>query len=145
MSRTESKRFVPFCETQVFLGDQYMWPEKDTQERICHNGVSHPIYNCQGEISRTLPLDMYPRVNEVHPQVRGALPPHFGSRDPMTRRAIQAGEQDIREGRIEGFYVNGGPTFDAHANLADRIRRNQMESIRGARASAPRGRERCCQ
>ena len=106
MSRDQHKRHIPFCETRVHLADQYMWPEKDTTERVCNNGVSHPIYSCRGEISRTLPLDMYPRVNEVHPQIKRGSQPHFGSRDPATRRMLDRDYMDIQAGRLEGLYFH---------------------------------------
>ena len=105
MARDGHLRYIPFCETRVAIVDQYMWPEKDTTERICHNGISHPIYACDGTISRTLPLDMYPRINEVHPQVRGPLPPHFMARDPCIARSIEMAQLDRARGRLEGFYV----------------------------------------
>jgi hypothetical protein len=97
-------RYIPFCETRVALVDQYSWPEKDTTERTCWNGPANPIYACDGRISRTLPLDMWPRVGQVHPLIRRAEWPHFGARDPRMKRYIEATQKDIAQKRLEGFY-----------------------------------------
>jgi hypothetical protein len=102
------KRFLPLCVTRPALVDQYMWPEKDTSERVCTNGVSHPIYACDGHVSRFLPLDMYPEVDKVHPQIRQSSQPHFGSRDPRMRAAIEASQLERARGIIEGFYAGDG-------------------------------------
>ncbi len=104
MERNLHKRHIPYCQTRVAIVDQYMWPEKDTTERTCENGVSHPIYNCNGEISRSLPLDLYPLVGSIHPQIRKSSQPHFTSRDPRMQRAIRDVEMDMARGRLEGLY-----------------------------------------
>src|SRR5437868_8525060 len=88
------RRHIPFCETRIALVDQYMFPEKDTADRLCNNGISHPIYACNGMVSRTLPLDMYPEVNEVHPQIRESSHPHFMIRDPVHARVIERDQLD---------------------------------------------------
>jgi hypothetical protein len=108
MDTTSHRRYVPFCETRIHPADQYMFPEVDTTERTCQNGVSHPIYSCRGEISRTLPLTMYPKVNEIHPQIFRSSQPHFGVRDPAMARMVEMDQLDKARGRIEGFYVDGG-------------------------------------
>lgn len=94
------------CVTRPALVDQYMWPEKDSQERICVNGVSNPIYACNGHVSRTLPLHMYPKVDEVHPQIRRSSQPHFGSRDPRMAAMITVNQLDRAKGRLEGLYLD---------------------------------------
>jgi hypothetical protein len=98
-------RFVPFCETRYALVDQYSFPEKDTTERICHNGVSNAIYACDGTISRTLPLHMYPLEGTIHPQILRSSHPHFQSRDPLMMALIQRTQLDRAQGRLEGFYT----------------------------------------
>lgn len=108
MSRDQSLRHVPYCETRVAHVDQYMWSEVDTTERKCTNGLSHPVYSCDGTISRTLPLDMWPTVNEVHPQIRMSSQPHFISRNPAMARQIELTQLDLASKRLEGFYINGG-------------------------------------
>jgi hypothetical protein len=131
MSRDQHRRHVPFCESRVAIVDQYMWKEKDTTERLCHNGQSHGIYNCRGEISRTLPLDMYPRVNEVHPQVeRIPVGPHFEARDPNTRRMIAMAQRDKAEGRVEGLYVDGESTYNPRAEI-QRLQNMRIKSREG--------------
>jgi hypothetical protein len=109
MDRTSHKRHVPLCTTRIHPVDQYMFPEVDTQERVCENGVSHPIYSCNGEISRFLPLDMWPRVNEIHPQVRMSSQPHFGIRDARAAKRIELEQLDLATKRLEGLYVHGMP------------------------------------
>lgn len=115
VDRDKHIRYIPFCETRVALVDQYSWPEKDTTERICHNGVSHPIYSCQGWISRTLPLDMYPLENKVHPQIVASSQPHFMARDPVTKRIVEQTQMDRAAKRLEGLYTDGAPLYDAYA------------------------------
>jgi hypothetical protein len=105
VERNLYKRHIPFCVTRPALVDQYAWPEKDTTERICQNGVSHPIYACNGHISRTLPLDMYPTVDQIHPQIQQSSQPHFGSRDPRMQSFIEYAQSDKRQGRLEGLYM----------------------------------------
>lgn len=70
MDRTGHKKYIPVCPKYIAPVDQYMWDVKDTNVYQCMNGVSKPIYNSAGEISPTLPLHEYPRLNEIHPEVR---------------------------------------------------------------------------
>src|SRR5690348_1864673 len=105
MERDLHRLHIPYCQTRVPVVDQYMWPEKDTSVPTCENGVSHPIYACNGNISRTLPLDMWPRVGEVHPQIIRSSQPHFMARDPRMRQAIMTFQLDKEAGRTEGFYL----------------------------------------
>ena len=114
MDRTYHRKHIPFCSTRIAQCDQYMFPEKDQTEPVCENGVSHPIYSCNGWISYTLPLEMYPRVNEVHPQIAMSKSPHFMARDAKMQRYIERAELDRAEGRIEGFYVEGA-AYDPYA------------------------------
>lgn len=93
------------CTSRPPIVSQYMWPELDQTERVCNNGISHPIYACNGNVSYTLPLDMYPPVNGVHPQIRMSWYPQFDARDPVMRNYIEQMQEDRRLGRIEGFYM----------------------------------------
>ncbi len=104
VERDKYRRHIPFCQTRPAVVDQYMWPEKDTSDRVCNNGVSNPIYACNGDISRTLPLHEYPRVNEVHPQIRESFWPHFQARDPRMARAVEHAQLEKARGVLEGFY-----------------------------------------
>jgi len=106
-------RHIPFCPSRYAPVDQYSFPELDTTERRCNNGVSHAIYACNGWISRTLPLDMYPEVNEIHPQIRQSSQPHFMIRDPFHARVIEQNQLDRASGRLEGFYIEGA-AYDPH-------------------------------
>jgi|SRR5271155_3114515 hypothetical protein len=105
IERDRYKRHIPFCETRIALVDQISFPEKDTTERICHNGVSNAIYACDGTISRTLPLHMYPKVNQIHPQILRSSGPDFQSRDPMMMAIIEQTQRDRAAKRLEGFYT----------------------------------------
>lgn len=122
MSRDQHPRYVPFAETRIALVDQQAWEQKDTFQRVSANGISAPIYSCMGTLNRTLPLDKYPRINEVHPEVRIPLAPHFEARSQELRnyimsrpnqgpyrrydaRVLREGQKDMDEGRIEGLYI----------------------------------------
>ncbi|HSA76092.1 MAG TPA: hypothetical protein VLE02_00985 [Nitrosarchaeum sp.] len=63
-------RYIPTCPSHIAPVDQYMWATKDTSQHICNNGISHPIYNCKGDIHFSLPLHMYPKVGEIHSQIQ---------------------------------------------------------------------------
>jgi hypothetical protein len=123
-----SRRYIPFCETRIPVVDQYMFPEKDTQERICHNGQSHPIYSCNGNISRTLPLNMWPKVDEIHPQIFYSSQPHFGVRDPTMSKMIEQDQLDKARGRLEGFYVDG-TEYDPYRVRAERLARRNGKVV----------------
>jgi len=69
MDRHLHKKYIPQCPRQPNIPDQYMWNQKDTNKYMCFNGISHPIYDCGGNINYGLPLEMYPPVNEIHPQI----------------------------------------------------------------------------
>jgi hypothetical protein len=70
MDRNLHPKWVPRCPRRVPLVDQYSWPQKDTNYYRCvDNGKAHPIYDCQGNISFSLPLDQYPPTNGFHPDV----------------------------------------------------------------------------
>ncbi len=127
MDRHLHKPYVPTCPRQAAIVDQYMWPQKDTNKYMCHNGISHPIYDCRGMINYTLPLEMYPPVNHVHPQIAMVRNPHLQYRGSALHRTRvgrpdlgdyaqdpgMLSQQDESEGRIEGFYLRGpyGKTY----------------------------------
>jgi len=116
VERNRYTKHIPMCVTRPALVDQYMWPEKDTTERICENGISNPIYSCDGNVSRTLPLDMYPQVDKVHPQIFRSSQPHFGLRDPRTAKIVELNQLDLASKRLEGFYVTN-ETYDPYAGF----------------------------
>lgn len=112
VDRDLHKRHIPYCPTRVPQVNQYMWQEKDRTDRTCENGISHSIYAANGDISYTLPLDMYPKVNEVHYQIPLSKQYHFGIRDPNYAMYFEKSKiklsplelEDIKNRRIEGFY-----------------------------------------
>lgn len=104
MDRNFHPKWIPLNRGRYAPCDQYMFPEMDKTERLAENGVSQAIYACNGNISYTLPLHMYPKENEIHPQISRSHYPHFPVRDPAMIKYITQAEKDMRDGRIEGFY-----------------------------------------
>jgi hypothetical protein len=125
--RDRSQRYMPHCPTRIAPVDQYMMQQVDTTERTCQNGVSHPIYACNGDISRTLPLTYYPKVNEIHPQIYDSSQPHFESRDRATRAQIERNQLALSGGIIEGLYMHGSGEYDPYKELEmRRLARNRQ-------------------
>ena len=119
MDRHLHKKYVPTCIRHAGLPDQYMWPQKDTTSYMCHNGISHPIYDCKGWINYTLPLEMYPPVGEVHPQIAMVRRPHLQYRpseylvsnpaeDPSLGSSYSY-RRECPDARPEGFYMQSCP------------------------------------
>jgi len=115
MDKHLHKKYVPTCIRHAGLPDQYMWPQKDTTKYMCHNGISHPIYDCQGWINYSLPLELYPPVGKVHPQISMVRRPHLQYRP--SEYVLPNPEEDPRlysmyryrrgcddSDRVEGFY-----------------------------------------
>ena len=71
--RDYHRKYYPSCPTNVALVDQYMWSVKDSNQYGCTNGVSAPIYEIDGTIAHQLPLELYPPVNDIHPEVKAQL------------------------------------------------------------------------
>jgi hypothetical protein len=69
MDRHLHRKHVPICEKNVPMVDQYMKAVKDTYMDPCPNGINHSIYNQYGHIHYSLPLEMYPKVNDIHPHI----------------------------------------------------------------------------
>jgi len=106
MDRQLHKKWFPNCPRHAAVVDQYMWPQKDTTAYRCYNGISHPIYDCKGWVNFSLPLEMYPPVHQVHPQIAMVRRPHQQYRG-TAKFPVQVehfGFNDISEGRTEGFY-----------------------------------------
>ena len=90
MDRQYHKKHVPVCPRHTGIVDQYMWSQKDTTKYMCYNGISHPIYDCKGWVNYTLPLEMYPKVNKIHPQIAMVRRPHLQYRgNPRAREHFQ--------------------------------------------------------
>ena len=75
MDRHLHKKHIPCRPPNVGLVDQFMWNLKDTNSYPARNGVSAPIYDCQGLIHYSLPLHMYPKVSQIHPEI--AMSPQY--------------------------------------------------------------------
>ena len=69
MFRKPSVPYTPSCTPRIPLIDQYMWDQKDSQDRYCFNGVSFPIYDNSGNINWSLPLEKYPQEGRVHREI----------------------------------------------------------------------------
>lgn len=85
MDRHLHLKHQPSCPRNVALVNQYMWDNKDTNKYNCNNGVSHPIYDCKGWIHYSLPLEMYPPVNQIHEQIGMTRRTHLNWRDDNTQ------------------------------------------------------------
>ena len=119
MDRAYHKKHVPQCPRQAAIVDQYMWAEKDTNKYRCYNGISHPIYDCKGQISYSLPLEEYPQVGKVHPQIGMTRKMHLNWReDPNKTVPLLEGfnfpNQDLSLNRTEGFYSGPLPRPGMH-------------------------------
>ena len=83
MDRDVTPSYFPKCPRSIALVDQYLWPEKDTTAYKCYNGISHPIYGCDGKVNFSLPLEKYPVQGHVHEQIAQVKRPHLNYRqDP---------------------------------------------------------------
>lgn len=91
MDRNLHKKYTPQCPRNIAVVDQYMWPNKDTNKYKCYNGISHPIYDCKGWINYSLPLEMYPPVHRIHPQIHMTRRMHLNYRP--NRRAPSSTER----------------------------------------------------
>nr|QBK87031.1 MAG: hypothetical protein LCMAC103_03750 [Marseillevirus LCMAC103] len=79
MDRHVHPKFVPHCPVNVAFVDQYQYntPDKDHNVYLCENGLSTPVYSCDGNIHQTLPLERYPRAGTVHNDIRLGNLVHF--------------------------------------------------------------------
>jgi len=117
MDRNLHKKYTPQCPRQAGIVDQYLWNIKDTNYYRCYNGISHPIYDCQGHVNFTLPLEMWPKVDKIHPQIRMTKRPILNERPVaymsgrfanLSRGRNQTENfamMDKKSNRIEGFYL----------------------------------------
>lgn len=105
MWRKHGREKVPLiCPRRQPLVNQYMWPVKDSNQYMCYNGISHPIYDCEGNISYSLPLHMYPPVNEIHPQVLMTHRILLNDRPELQRRREAAARGEIPASEIIPSY-----------------------------------------
>src|SRR5271154_6795627 len=70
VDRNLHPEYVPTCFSHVAPVDRYLWPTQDsTNMYLCHNGIFGPIYANNGNLAFTLPLEEYPKENEISPYV----------------------------------------------------------------------------
>lgn len=105
MDRQLHKKYIPQCPRNYGMVDQYMFKNPDSNKYRCYNGISHPIYDCKGWVNYSLPLHMYPPVNDVHPQIKMVHRQHLNYRGPYKRRFIV---EDEHHGTRENFTSDGG-------------------------------------
>lgn len=118
MDRTPKIRYIPQCPRNIGIVDQYMWPQKDTNKYMCYNGISHPIYDCQGMINFTLPLEMYPPDGDVHPQIKLINRMQLNYRQPyIFREPLQEGYDNMSDGMYtEGAFAAMSKRMPTRAN-----------------------------
>jgi hypothetical protein len=112
MDRNLHPKYTPKCPRNIPVVDQYSWDHKDTNDYMCENGISHPIYDCNGWVQFSLPLELYPPRNDIHPQIKMVKRMHLNWRNPEDRlQALREEEERIRikerfeaDSRLEGMY-----------------------------------------
>lgn len=123
MDRDLHKKYIPISPPVIPLVDMYTWQETDRTERVFENGTSRPIYNVNGHLLFTLPLEDYPPVDAIHPQIAYSFRPMFEARNPeyqtpsyqksllpvrvpdIYRVGNRWMQRDKAEGRVEGIYL----------------------------------------
>lgn len=87
MDRSQGRKHVPICPHVPALPDQYSRDVKDTNYYSCINGLSKPIYDCTGDVHFSLPLEEWPRANQIHPEV--ALQMQQVGKQPQGQRYLK--------------------------------------------------------
>lgn len=117
MDRNLVKRYIPKCPRNIGVVDQYSWEYKDTNDYMCENGISHPIYDCNGWAQFSLPLDMYPPNNDIHPQIKMVKKMHLNWRG-NEQQLNYIMDQELpnpspnSDKRLEGFYNDPYMVFE---------------------------------
>jgi hypothetical protein len=104
MYRDNHKKHIPTCPKTIPVVDQFLWKDRDTNQYNCNNGISHTIYDCQGNIHFSLPLDMYPPAGEIHPQIPLSNRMHYNYR--MSPDIIVEAQEVLKEGYDGGSHTN---------------------------------------
>jgi len=142
MDRHLHQKYYPQSARHHALVDQYMFKTKDSNKYMAYNGISHPIYSCNGNINFTLPLEMYPPVDDVHPQIKMARRMHLNQRGPNPVHETPPTVQDYHMGyvpaktgwsphmssHVEGFQHPGIPTA-THSGTTGRQRMSPLDEI----------------
>lgn len=103
MDRTRPpKGYLAPCGIQVEPVDQNMWqPRHYPWKQGCPGSLYTPTYNCNGNISYTLPLEKYPSLANPYPRPQ---PPFENSGTPFARTMSMLAQNDIVSRRISPFY-----------------------------------------
>ena len=121
MDRSSHLKYIPECPRNPGIVDQYMWPQKDTTKYMCYNGISSPIYDCKGDISFSLPLEEYPPVHAVHPEIELIKRPHMryrgqkGLNNPIWNEGRETSVVENFQGRYHNNVYNA-PHFYVYSN-----------------------------
>lgn len=122
MDRHSHPKYIPDCPRNPGIVNQYMWPQKDTNKYMCYNGISKPIYDCTGSINFSLPLEDYPPVHGIHPEILLVKRPHLRYRGKKGAIVKDVWEQEMREtytAPFEGVYQTeqfSVPYFNVYSN-----------------------------
>jgi len=100
MDRNLHVPYFPQAPRHIAPVDQYFWETKDNNQYMAYNGISHPIYSCNGSINYTLPLEMYPPVDDVHPQIKMVRRMHLNQRGPNPVYETPPTVQDYHDGYV---------------------------------------------
>ncbi len=119
MDRNLHKKYIPNCPRQAAVVDQYSWPQKDTNQYMCYNGISHPIYDCKGDINYTLPLEMYPKVGAIHPQIGMVKRPHLNFRNGNLSPSINNEILKYRINHIDNQQF--GSRYPSYVNMVNNV------------------------
>ena len=104
MYRDNHKKHIPTCPKTIPVVDQFLWKDRDTNQYNCNNGISHTIYDCQGNVHFSLPLDMYPPAGEIHPQIPLSNRMHYNYR--MSPDFLVEAQEVLKEGYDGGSHTN---------------------------------------
>ena len=96
-----------------------MWPKKDSNKYMSYNGISNPIYSCDGNLNYSLPLHMYPPVDDVHPQIKMVRRMHLNHRGDNIIKDIPPTLRDYRLANIPARFGWSGQNVEnfTHPNF----------------------------
>lgn len=94
----------PCWTRQLTPVDQYSFGCPNYVNFGCQPGLSTPTYNCQGNISFSLPLTRYPNVmGRPNPSLNNAFMSK-GMCSPFAAELAKGMRQDLQSGRLSSFY-----------------------------------------
>lgn len=92
---------LPCWSTQYSPVDQYSFRCRQYPGYGCPNDLMVSTYNCQGNISFSLPLTRYPSESDPFPAPRD---PFMGRGLALDRQYSAGMRQDLADGRLSSFY-----------------------------------------